>query len=65
MPLEVSPYFLCHLLNYSRISLLIVPVKVYVRCLNESMMKLADNSVSDEQEGFKIRKGMYGQTFCT
>ncbi len=41
--------------NYRGISLLSVPGKFYERILNERMTKITDESVGDEQEGF--RKG--------
>ncbi len=43
--------------NYSGISLLSVPGKIYGRMLNERMMNITDKSVGDEQGGFRKGRG--------
>ncbi len=50
--------------DYRSISLLSVPGKIYGRILNERMMKITDNSVGDEQGGFRKGRGCIDQIFA-
>ncbi len=50
--------------NYRRLSLLIVPGKIYGGILNERMTKITDESVGDEQEGFRKGRGCIEQIFA-
>ncbi len=50
--------------NYRSISLLNVPGKIYVRILDERMMKITDKSVGDEQGGFWNGRGCVDQIFA-
>ncbi len=41
-----------------------MPGKIYGRILNESMMKITDKSVGDEQGGFQKDRGCIDQIFA-
>ncbi len=51
----------CH--SYRWISLLSVPGKVYERILTERLMEVTAGKVSEEQEGFRKRRGCVDQIF--
>ncbi len=50
--------------NYSDISVLSVPGKIYGRILNERMMKITDKSVGAEQGGFRKGRECVDQIFA-
>ncbi len=50
--------------NYSGISLLSVPGKIYERILNEGRMKITIMSAGDEQGGFWKGRGYIDQIFA-
>ncbi len=50
--------------SYWGISLLSMPGKVYGRILTERLMEVTERKVSEEQEGFRKRRGCVGQIFA-
>ncbi len=68
MMLRLTKGFLgTHLIIIARetcISLLRVPGKIYVRILNEKMMKITDKSVGGEQGCFRKGRGCVDQIFA-